>query len=67
MGLKDKLNLAVNKAKAAFSSGKESVAEKSEILRDEAQKGLEAAREKAEEAVSMGKETLEDLKSKHGL
>ncbi len=67
MGLKEKLNLAVNKAKAAFSSGKESVAEKSETLREEAQKGLEAAREKAEKAISAGKETLEDLKSKHGL
>ena len=67
MGLKDKLNLAVNKAKAAFSWGKESVAEKSETLREEAQKGLEAAREKTEEAISMEKETLEDLKSKHGL
>lgn len=65
MGLKDKLNAAGGKAKAAFSAGKESVAEKSEKLREEAQKGIETAREKAEEAVRTGKESLEDLEREH--
>jgi len=65
IGLRDRLNAAVDKAKAAFSSGKESVAEKSEKLRKAAQKGIETAREKMEEAVRIGKESPENLKRKH--
>lgn len=65
IGLRDKLNAAVDNAKAAFSAGKESVAEKSEKLREEAQKGIETAREKMEEAVRTRKERLEDLKREH--
>jgi hypothetical protein len=65
IGLRERLNATVDKAKAAFSSGKESVAEKSEKLREESQKGIETAREKMEEVVRTGKESPEDLKRKH--
>ena len=64
MSFKDKLDAALDKAKRAFGSGKESLAEKSQEVREEARKGLDAAREKAQEALETGKESLEELKKK---
>lgn len=64
MGFLDRFKSAGKKAKEALSEAQETVAEKSEKLREDAQAGLDAVKDRAQKAMAAGKEKIDDMKKK---
>ncbi len=62
MGFLDRFKSAGKKAKEALSDAQETVAEKSEKLREDAQAGFDVVKERAQDALAAGKEKIEDIK-----
>ena len=62
MGFLDRFKSAGEKAKQALNEAQETVAEKSEKFRKDAKAGLDAVKDRAQDAVAAGKEIIEDLR-----